>query len=68
MLRGWLHVQSLWQGSIAIATLAIGVVGLIYSAYRSYNLALWTAAREFLEKCEENKVHLLYWAILKLVV
>ena len=55
-LRKWLHIRTWWQGSIAVFTLAIGVVGLVYSAYRTYELALWTAAKEWHEKCQAEKV------------
>lgn len=55
-LRKWLHIRTWWQGSFAVITLVIGVLGLVYSAYRIYNLARWTAAKDFYEQCQYAKV------------
>jgi len=55
-LRKWLHIRTWWNGSFAVVTLVIGVLGLVYSAYRSYNLARWTAAKDFYEQCHSAKV------------
>lgn len=66
-LRRWLHIRTWWQGSIAISTLVIGLLGLVYSAYRSYNLARWTAAKDFYEECQNEKVSLQIDKIARLV-
>lgn len=58
-VRRWLHIRTWWKGAIAVVTLVIGVIGLVYSAYRSYNLARWTAAKDFHEQCQSEKVSLL---------
>lgn len=55
-LRKWLHIRAWWQGFIAVVTLVVGVIGLVYSAYRSYNLARWTAAKDFYQQCQSAKV------------
>ncbi len=54
-LRKWLHIRTWWQGSFAVITLVIGVLGLVYSAYRTYNLARWTAAKDFYEQCHMHR-------------
>ena len=55
-LQEWLDIRKWWQGFLAIVTLVLGVVGLVYSAYRSYNLARWTAAKDFYQQCQNAKV------------
>lgn len=48
------------SATLALATFIIAVTGLVYYSYRSDQLARWTAAKDFLQQCQNIQVNFFF--------